>query len=335
MVAYERDGLPREARVRVTFNTDTLRAALEGLRLTQSLTVGAQLTGEALFGGLLPDYYREGRKDSSRGFWASYFEGRTYLKHSQSNHHTMLTASVRKWLFHSAGMLGVDTNPALLLPAAAVVFEPRLSYTYWRLAGEHGQRHRFFPRVRGLAFGLELGLDLRSEARPWGARDPATFTPEDVRNEPQPAAFTFRQWLRAGLPLTGRLRTQLSQWAFFGSGVDDLNRVRVGGMNPYVVPVAGQPWAAFLAGRLLAVESSWHFKVLGQQEVGLLVDLAWLDDERRTGRSDDGVQAGLGAFADLRFLDRYQLDLRLGWSPTLEAGHSFGLFVALGYQTGI
>lgn len=338
LVAYERPDTGRRGAVlTVELNTDTLRLRLDGLRPTPGLEAGAQLAGEALYAGLLPDYYREGRRDPARGFWASYVEGSGWLKQIQGQHVLELRIALRGWFFNRGDLLGVETAPALELPPTTAALEPRLSYTYWRLGGDIDQRHRLFPRVRGLALGLEVGLEARSDTRAWGARDPAVFDPPDPRNDPLPVAFVARQWLRAGLPLAPRLRTQLTQHALFGSGLDDLNRARVGGMNPYVVPLAGAPWAAFLAGRLLAAEWSLHVKVHGEQEVGLLADVAWIDDADRTGRSGDGVHGGLGLFADLR-LGAYQIDVRAGWSPTLRAissAGSFGLFLALGYGDGL
>jgi hypothetical protein len=223
-----------------------------------------------------------------------------------------------------------------VLPPEAWVFEPRLRYTYWRIASDPsiGERHRLFWRVHGFALGVVLQLDVRSEAHEWGARGSSLFTPADRRNDPRSGSFALIQWIKGGYQIDSRVRTQVAQVMVLGAGLDDLNRMRVGGMNPYVVPVAGAPWAAFLSDRLLAGQWSWHIRLFKEMETGFLVDLAWIDDLERTGASDSGVMTGLGLFADLR-LGSFQIDLRAGWAPTLRwqgSGGQLGIFGALGWQ---
>ena len=118
------------------------------------------------------------------------------------------------------------------------------------------------------------------------------------------------------------------------SGADDLVRLRVGGLNPYSVPLVGAPWAGYLAGNLAAIDASLHVRVWREHEIGVLVDGVALDDADRTGvLARPAVLAGLGAFADLR-AGSWQLDLRGGWSPTLRPGSvagGFSLFAAIGW----
>jgi hypothetical protein len=223
----------------------------------------------------------------------------------------------------------------LTLPPEAFVGELRLRYTFWRLADDVSlwQPHRLFPRLRGVAFGVELGLDERSAARPWGARDPS-FSPVDPRNDPSPSIVMARQWLRAGVVLQRRVRLQIDESATWMWGEDDLVRLRVGGLNPYSVPLVGAPWAGYLAGRVAALQGSLHVRLRGEHELGLLVDGVVLDDAGRVGDARPGLLAGIGAFADVR-AGAWQFDVRGGWSPTLRPGSVAGgvtLFAALGWS---
>ena len=333
LIGYDRFDLPRDGHLGAEFNTDIFRLTVDRLRFRQgAVELGVLAAAEALYAGLLPDYYRSGEPDPARGFWASYLAAGASVKlNLPGRHHLELLAGERRWFFADRDA----TDPRLLLPAGTRVSEARLRYTLWRLRDDPSlrQRHRLFPRTRGLAIGLELGVDHRAAARPWGARDPAVFAPADRRNNPADLILLARQWLRAGWQLRPRLRTQLAQWSARGRGEDDLTRLRVGGMNPYVVPVAGAPWAAYLSERLLAASWSWHYRVRSETEVGVFADAVLLADRRRTGRSDSGWLGGMGVLFDGRF-DRAQFDARAGWSPgpRWEANSAqFSLFLSAGY----
>src|SRR5262249_3149336 len=149
--------------------------------------VGFAVTGEALLAGLLPDYYRDGKVDPARGFWASYAMASGYAKILRAPHYLELAAAVRKWFFNHQDF----TSKNLLLPREAWVGEVRLRYTVWRVDPDPSlwQAHRLFPRVVGFAFGVETGFDVRSDARPWGANDPQFFVPADTRNQPSAGIF--------------------------------------------------------------------------------------------------------------------------------------------------
>lgn len=336
---YRLEGLPRGLRFVAQLNTDTLRLALEGLRVARGTTLGFEARGEALIAGLLTDAWRDGRLEPGRGFYASYAQAATWLTREAAPHFVVLSAGARRWLFNRTGA----TDPAFTLPSEAWVGELRAHYTYWALQPDPSlwEPHRLFPRARGLAFGVDVEIDLRSEARPWGARDPSVFAPTDERNPPSTAIWSVRGWLRAGVALGPRLRLQLAEVVLWMRGEDDLVRARVGGMVPYVVPVAGLPWASILAGRLAAVELSLHGSLLRRGardlELGLLVDGAVVDDARRTGApfAPAGL-VGVGAFADLR-LGAWQLDLRAGYSPTVIGGseaarHAFSALAFVGWS---
>ncbi|MGZ3427992.1 MAG: hypothetical protein ACXVCV_15155 [Polyangia bacterium] len=332
LVRYDLDGLPRSAHLAAELNTDTLRLSYDHLRLGR-VELGVAAAGEVLIAGLLTDYYRDGQNDSGRGFWASYGSVTAAAKIDLAPHFVELAVGARRWFFSRAGA----TSPALTLPPEAWVGEVRLRYTLWQLAGDRSlwEPQRLFPRLRGVAFGVELGLDARSQARPWGARDDAAFALRDLRNDPSRTIFSARQWLRAGTRLHRRVRLQLDETASWMWGADDLARLRVGGLNPYSVPLVGAPWAGYLASDVAALDASLHVRVAREHEVGVLVDGVALDDADRTGGATarPAVLAGVGLFADLR-VGAWQLDVRGGWSPTLRPGTvagGFTLFAALGW----
>lgn len=333
LVAYERDGLPRQGRWLAELNTDTLRLHAEGFRFFGGrLQIGARAAAEAVFAGLLPDYYREGVRDPARGFSAHYAGLAAHAKVELPGYqYVELELGGRRWAFDAAE----DTSAALILPAPAWVAEPRLHYTLWRLQDDRSlrDRHRAFPRVRGLALGGSLGVDLRSDAHDWGALDPEVFVPADPRNTPGARILLARQWLQAGWQAHPRLRLQLQQSAAWGEGEDDLTRQRLGGLNPYVVPLPGAPWAALLSGRFVGGGASVHLRVGGDVEVGPMVAGAWMQDPERLGATVWGAHWGVGGFADLR-LGAWQIDLRAGWSPTVAASATpggVGLYLAAGW----
>jgi hypothetical protein len=123
------------------------------------------------------------------------------------------------------------------------------------------------------------------------------------------------QWFRAGNQFTPDARVEFAEWAGWAEGVDDLDRAMLGGMNPFVIPVAGLPWSSLRADRYLVGQTSFHFRLWRDVEAGVLMNAAAVSDIRRTGDVDDvGAAAGFGAFLDAR-LGTWQGDLRLGWSP--------------------
>ncbi len=333
LLAYDLERLPRGSHLSLSFNTDTARIRFDRLRLSGSwLEGGAHAAYEFIFAGLLTDYFRDGRREVARGFGAGYFIFGAFLKALlPRDHYIEVALDVRRWSFDT--MEGTD--PGLTLPLESWVIEPRLRYTFWRLQDDPSIReaHRPFMRVQGVAFGFEIGADFRTEAAAFGAIDPDHFSPIDPRNQGEATVLMFRQWLRAGVQAHDRVRFQFLQVAATGRGEDDLTRMRIGGSNPYVVPLAGAPWASLLADLLVAVEVSLHVRIWRELEVGLVADGIALRDLHRVGDRDLDFAGGLGVFADLRF-GAFQIDLRGGWTPSLGVdllGH-WNIFAAFGWQ---
>ena len=105
-----------------------------------------------------------------------------------------------------------------------------------------------------------------------------------------------------------------------------LTLTRLGGLNPYVVPLAGAAWAEFrvqnyAAARLGMTLSSTHV------DGGLLVDAAAFE-----GR----IEAGVAALVRGR-LGRWFAEATVGWAPWLarQPGHpAVSGFVLLGTDWG-
>ncbi len=310
------------------YNTETLRLTFDGVRLSDRVEVGVGLTGEAFAAGVLRDYWQQGHNLEERTFLAHYVLAHAALK-AQIDDRTYFEVLVagRRWFFGESD----GTGDGFRLPAEAWVFEPRLRYTWWRLDDDAGwrDRHRVFPRLRGVAAGVEAGVDARSDAPRWGAAD-------DPRNSPSLLVFRPRQWLLAGFRAHDRVRLQLQESAAFGVGEDDLTRDRIGGLTPYAVPMAGAPWPAWLSERYVAGQGSAHVRVFDDFEVGPLVTATGLADPDRTGDDDTfGGHLGVGALADYR-RGPWQLDLRGGWSPTLadDSGRAaWNAWVSLGWSS--
>ena len=316
----------------INFNTETLYVGLERVHPgTDRVELGLAARLEGIYAGVLPDWFQGAVSHRERGFNASYAQLMGSVKWLPAESHSLeLVVGGRAWLFARP-----DTNrDDLLLPSDMWVFEPRLRYTFWRLSadGDEWRPSTFAPRVTGLAAGVELGADLRSERGAWG-----TFRGvDDGRNRPGSPVLMARQWLRAGVKLGARVRVQIDEQASWGDGEDDLTRVRVGGMNPYVVPIPGLPWPALLCERLVAAQVAVHLRpsMRAAHEFGVAVSGGAFNDVRRVGAlMDFDFAGGAAVFTDLRF-GRWQVHARGGWAfPTawLE-GPNLSAIVALGVR---
>lgn len=307
-------GIVAGGNLRLFYNTTKLHAGVERLTFAGGkLAFFGFVEGEAVISQLLNDYFQNGLRISEYGFKASYILVQPKLQWYPGDHQTLeVVLAARHWWF------GTRDNTSLPngVPPDTWVFEPRLGYNYWNIEvpSYEWEAHRIFPRIEGIAVGITGGLDVRSEVRPWGL--------DDGRNDPGKVMYNVSQWLRAGWQVTPLFRLQLDEWGNYGWRQDDITRRRMGGVNPYVIPVPGLPWTGLISERLLAAQLGVHLKVKdsSQHELGILVGGGVFNDVDRVGSlSTYGGAGGLSLHGDLRFgpTGRYQVNMRVSWGfPT-------------------
>jgi hypothetical protein len=323
--------------LRLYYNTDTIHVEIERIPLAKNLELWVGLRGELFFAGLLRQYYEQGLRASkqgfNQGFNASYVVLLPKLQwHFADNQTLEVQTNVRRWFFGSH-----KTDASYLLPANTWVFEPRLGYIYWNVTSpsEEYRASKLFPRIYGIAVGASAGVDVRSDVRSWGCVSATAGCLGLGRNDPTKAIWTLNQWLRGGWKTSDRFRIELQETFNWGWHQDDITRMRVGGMNPYVLVVPGLPWSSNLSERLAIGQLSGHIKpkIDKPQELGLLVSGGTINDPYRQGSLDSfGGIGGLALFTDLRW-GRWQVYARLGWAfPTnwLRDNPHFSGFVGLG-----
>ncbi len=302
-----RADIARDADLRLYYNTDTIEVGLDRLSFGKNFEFSVALRGEVFFAGLLRYYYEQGLRRDGFGFNASYVVLLPKIQWHAADHHTLeLVTNVRYWFFGSN-----DTDPTYLIPNNTWVFEPRLGYIYWNVTSpaEEWGADRLFPRIEGVAVGVSIGVDVRSDITPWGLLD--------GRNDPTKAILTINQWLRAGWRFGDRFRLEVQDTANWGENQDDITRVRVAGMNPYVVIVPGLPWSAILSERLFVAQVSGNVRVKKDtpQELGLLISGGTVNDPFRDG--DLKQFGGIGGVA-------ITTDLRWGiWQVYARVGYAF------------
>ncbi|MDH3625358.1 MAG: hypothetical protein OEQ49_15940 [Myxococcales bacterium] len=302
-----RADIARDADLRLYYNTDTVEVGLDRLSFGKNFEFSVALRAEFIFAGLLRYYYQQGKRVDGLGFNASYVVLLPKIQWHAGDHHTLeLLTNVRYWFFGSN-----NTDPTYLLPRNSWVFEPRLGYIYWNVTSpsEEWGADRLFPRIEGVAVGAWIGVDVRSNITPWGL--------PDGRNDPSKGILTINQWLKAGWRFGDRFRLELGDTANWGEGQDDITRMRVAGMNPYVVVVPGLPWSAILSERLFVAQVSGNVRVKKNkpQELGLLISGGTVNDPFRVG--DLKQFGGIGGVA-------ITTDLRWGiWQVYARVGYAF------------
>ncbi|MCB9665670.1 MAG: hypothetical protein H6732_16295 [Alphaproteobacteria bacterium] len=200
-------------------------------------------------------------------------------------------------------------------------------------AGATGGVQRFLP------LGFYVGLEGQSSFW-WFVGLP------DVRPEDVPTARPFHTadavvgfhrpwlqvWVRGGVDWTGgapsphvegRLATDIplvarpllvvhTGWA---DATDEVSRTRVGGNNPYSIPLAGASWAEFWAEDYLAirlgVEGGPVHAERNAWRVRLAADVVWADAIQGLGF---GTTAGFGLVDRGRFVEA-----AVGWAPWLRS----------------
>jgi hypothetical protein len=292
------------------YNTTKLHIAVERVSFAKGkLAFFAFAEGEALLSQLLRDYFKRGERIREFGFNASYALIDTKLQWYPGKYQTIeLVLAARHWWFDATSR----TSSSFELPPNTWTFEPRLGYVFWKIdaADREWEAHRFYPRVKGVALGIRGGIDIRSNREVWGI--------VEGRNDPGQPIYTLRQWLRAGWQFVPLARLQVEQRGSYGWHEDDITRNRIGGVNPYVVPVPGLPWTGLISERLFSALLGFHIKAKesSPHEFGVLVGGGAFNDVTREGALKTyGGAGGVAVFGDLRFgeRDRYQLHARFSY----------------------
>jgi len=300
------------------YNTTKLHAGIERLSFANGkLAFFGFVEGEAVISQLLNDYFQNGLRITEQGFKSSYILANAKLQWYPGKHQTIeLIAAARYWWFSPRSV----TSDSYILPLNTWVFEPRLGYNYWNIdvPAYEWEAHRIFPRVKGFAIGFDGGFDVRSDVRVWGCVDAATGCTGFGRNDPGKVLYNVSQWLRAGWQLGPLVRLQLEEWGNYGWRQDDITRRRMGGVNPYVIPVPGLPWTGLISERLVAGLLGLHLKAKesSQHEFGVLVGGGAFNDVNRVGAlSTYGGAGGVSLHGDLRFgpTGRYQVNIRVSY----------------------
>lgn len=187
----------------------------------------------------------------------------------------------------------------------------------------------FYAGLRGSARGF---LFIRRSEETLAEKPDPTFvlTPEAVLGWWSPdASFELsgggdvrdgfvsgRAELRASYRPGYWIAPRLELFAGAGTNQDDLTKTRIGGLNPYVVPLAGAAWAEWwvedYAALRAGVEVRWSFG-----SVALLADTAIFDDETRGERFRDPWAAGFALHSRIWF-GTFFADASFGYAPWIE-----------------
>lgn len=322
MLRWDLEGLPGDSRLGLEYNTDTLRLGLDGFKLNDATEFGVLVIGEAIGANLLFDYFQQGKSVPERAISASFIGAQAWLKVNLLTHlYVQAELGAKNWFFKAREN---KTSPNLILPADGLVVEPRLHFTWWKLAHDAvwAERMRLYPRHHGWALGATLGLNYQQKTKAWGALDKNEFSPTDLRNDPQELQYLVSQWMWAGWKIGSNFRTQVIEELAWSQGEDDLSRRTIGGLTPYTVNIPGVPWAYFHAGDYGALQWTTHIPLFADGlEIGSIVSAVAMRDVDRIASADFSTVWGVGGLLDWR-LDNWQVNLRAGYSPALKALHS-------------
>lgn len=139
--------------------------------------------------------------------------------------------------------------------------------------------------------------------------------------------------LDAAVHLDGLLSPMAELRAGVGHGLDDLTKTRIGGLNPYVVPLAGAAWAEWWVEDYAAVRAGPRLQ-WSWGEAAAFVDAAVFDDEKEE-RFAEPYAVGFGLLGGVRFFGMF-LDASIGYAPWIERrqGHlGLSAWVLVGTKT--
>ena len=288
----------------VIFNTETLRLRLNSLCINSKLCLQLEATGERGFAGLLPDYYRQGILIEEQGFEASYIQGLLGIQYEPAaGHYLGYRSEIRKWFFDRLD----ETSPDLVLPPDFTSISQYLSYAFWKLKDGYqwNNYHIARPKLDGYVFGITLGLESRLQNGNFGFNDP--------RNQADDNILSFHQYAGFGKNF-GRIRLQLLEQTRTAQGEDDISRARIGGLNQYVVTIAGIPWAAFLSSHYVQLKPLIALSLIKNLELNASFDFVALPDRRRNNDNTWGAVYGLSSSINWR-PKNWDIDVSFGYAP--------------------
>lgn len=149
--------------------------------------------------------------------------------------------------------------------------------------------------------------------RPWldvSARGGVTYAPASDVDAVQPHLAGSASLPRSDGPIWPRLEAR----AGVASGQDDVSTTRLGGLNPYVVPLAGATWAEFWVEDYAALRAGPSARV-GPVTSAVVVDAAWFDG---------ATAAGFGLLTDLSLPSGFAASLHVGYAPWLPRREPLG-----------
>lgn len=94
---------------------------------------------------------------------------------------------------------------------------------------------------------------------------------------------------------------------------DEVTLSRLGGLNPYVVPLAGAAWAEFWVQDYAATRVGPAFR-FDPVTIAPVVDIVWFNGDEAPGRTE----VGIGLISEIHISESQHLDVQFGYAPTVE-----------------
>lgn len=201
----------------------------------------------------------------------------------------------RAWF---AGYAGVEAGRLRYLPGGAYVgWDAQVRWWFFEELGTAPA-----PDHRPVASAHTLVGVWRPALQGWASIG-GDLQPQGLAPSAQLTVTARPQWRVAP---RGELRAGIAQ------NQDVVLKTRVGGLMPYVVPLAGAAWGEFWVEDYAAVRAGGGYQgaLVGQWRLraDLLVDAVVMDDKRAAGFAvDTRIQRGV-----------WHLDTAVGWSPWLR-----------------
>lgn len=276
----ERALVPGPGGVDLDINTDTATLSYfhPGLLGSRSWTK-AYLRAQGFAANLLTDYARAGVQLSERTFGAGYVLGGTHIGATLVDNplariYLAGQLEARQW-FHFALP---STSPGLVLPPWNQALEPTV---FGLIDGVDYQTR--LSRPHGVRTWAAVGGVGRIGAKNWGA----LFGNDDRRNHIGLLGTRAEAGVGGGAvaPMIFFVRPVIEVQVRGGlsNGLDDRDRFRVGGDNPWVINLAGAGWAEFLVDNYASGMASAGLQLLDHVSFDVGGEVALLNDPYRRG----------------------------------------------------